>query len=189
MADGFVTLQARLKRFAKVAGEMVSLEFVERVAAVAQPHSLHAASSYKDSRRGEVIVLFTQDKNLAPRHDAIRGTGNGSPGACHTAPRNLSGSIPLLGNGKKDYVTLAKMAPETCRRDRGLRVSSNVREQRAWYVYDFANSAFASTVITLFFGPYLTSLAKAAAGADGRVHPFGIPVEPRSWWGYMVAFP
>ena len=66
-------------------------------------------------------------------------------------------------------------------------MSSNTREQRAWYLYDFANSAFASTVITLFLGPYLTSLAKAAAGADGRVHPFGIPVEPRSWWGYMVA--
>jgi MFS transporter, UMF1 family len=54
-------------------------------------------------------------------------------------------------------------------------------------VYDFANSAFASTVVTLFLGPYLTSLAKAAAGTDGRVYPLGIPVEPRSWWGYMVA--
>src|SRR3954470_10854763 len=62
-----------------------------------------------------------------------------------------------------------------------------MNEQRAWYVYDFANSAFASTVITLFLGPYLTSLAKNAAGADGFVHPLGIPVEPRSWWGYMVA--
>jgi len=68
-----------------------------------------------------------------------------------------------------------------------LSPSLNAKEQRAWYVYDFANSAFASTVITLFLGPYLTSLAKAAAGSDGRVYPFGIPVEPRSWWGYMVA--
>jgi MFS transporter, UMF1 family len=66
-------------------------------------------------------------------------------------------------------------------------LNTSAREQRAWYVYDFANSAFASTVITLFLGPYLTSLAKAAAGADGMVRPFGIPVEPRSWWGYMVA--
>lgn len=62
-----------------------------------------------------------------------------------------------------------------------------MNQQRAWYVYDFANSAFASTVITLFLGPYLTSLAKNAAGPDGFVYPFGIPVEPRSWWGYMVA--
>lgn len=68
-----------------------------------------------------------------------------------------------------------------------IQPSANAREQRAWYVYDFANSAFASTVVTLFLGPYLTALAKAAAGADGRVHPFGIPIEPRSWWGYMVA--
>lgn len=66
-------------------------------------------------------------------------------------------------------------------------MSGNAREQRAWYIYDFANSAFASTVITLFLGPYLTAMAKAAAGPDGFVHPFGIPVDPRSWWGYMVA--
>lgn len=60
-------------------------------------------------------------------------------------------------------------------------------EQRGWYVYDWANSAFSSTVVTLFLGPYLTALAKTAAGADGRVYPFGIPVEPRSWWGYLIA--
>jgi MFS transporter, UMF1 family len=61
------------------------------------------------------------------------------------------------------------------------------REQRGWYMYDFANSTFASTVLTLFLGPYLTALAKAAAGADGRVHPLGIPVDPRSWWGYLIS--
>lgn len=61
------------------------------------------------------------------------------------------------------------------------------REQRGWYMYDWANSTFASTVITLFLGPYLTALAKAAAGPDGRIHPLGIPVDPRSWWGYMVS--
>src|ERR1700678_731401 len=61
------------------------------------------------------------------------------------------------------------------------------REQRGWYMYDFANSTFASTVLTLFLGPYLTALAKAAAGADGRVYPLGIPVDPRSWWGYLIS--
>ena len=62
-----------------------------------------------------------------------------------------------------------------------------MNERRGWYVYDWANSAFASTVLTLFLGPYLTSLAKAAAMADGRVYPFGIAIEPRSWWGYLVS--
>jgi len=60
-------------------------------------------------------------------------------------------------------------------------------ERRCWYFYDFANSAFASTVITLFLGPWLTALAKNAAGADGLVHPLGIPVDPRSYWSYLVS--
>jgi len=54
-------------------------------------------------------------------------------------------------------------------------------------MYDWAHSVFHSTVITLFLGPYLTALAKAAAGPDGRVHPLGIPVDPRSWWGYLIS--
>jgi UMF1 family MFS transporter len=60
-------------------------------------------------------------------------------------------------------------------------------EQRAWYFYDFGNSAFASTVLTLLLGPYLTALARSAARPDGLVYPLGIPVEPRSWWSYLVA--
>ena len=61
------------------------------------------------------------------------------------------------------------------------------REQHGWYMYDWAHSVFHSTVVTLFLGPYLTALAKAAAGPDGRVHPLGIPVDPRSWWGYLIS--
>ena len=41
----------------------------------------------------------------------------------------------------------------------------SVREQRGWYMYDFANSAFSTTVVTLFMGPYLTAIAKSAADA------------------------
>ena len=61
------------------------------------------------------------------------------------------------------------------------------REQRAWFVYDWANSAFSSTVVTLFLGPYLTAIAKAAAGPDGYIHPFGLTIDPRSLWGYLVS--
>ena len=60
-------------------------------------------------------------------------------------------------------------------------------EQRGWYFYDFANSAFSSTVVTLFLGPYLTSVAKRGADAAGMIHPLGIPVEPRAYWGYLVS--
>ncbi len=64
---------------------------------------------------------------------------------------------------------------------------TRLREQRYWYLYDWANSAFASTVVTLFLGPYLTELAKGAADASGYIHPFGLKIEPRSWWGYLVS--
>ncbi len=60
-------------------------------------------------------------------------------------------------------------------------------EQRGWYMYDFANSAFSTTVVTLFLGPYLTVLAKSAADAQGFVHPLGLSVDARSYWSYMVS--
>lgn len=60
-------------------------------------------------------------------------------------------------------------------------------EQRAWYVYDFANSAYSSTVVTLFLGPWLTALAKRAADAGGHVYPLGIQVDARSYWSYLIA--
>jgi len=62
------------------------------------------------------------------------------------------------------------------------------REQRGWYVYDWANAPFHTTVVTVFLGPYLTSvLARQAADAHGFIHPLGIPVAVRAYWGYLVA--
>jgi len=61
------------------------------------------------------------------------------------------------------------------------------REQRAWYVYDWANSAFSTTVVTLFLGPYLTALARAAADSNLRIHPLGISIDARAYWSYVVA--
>jgi UMF1 family MFS transporter len=61
------------------------------------------------------------------------------------------------------------------------------REQVGWCMYDFANSAFYTTVITLFLGPYLTALATSAADASGYVHPLGLPIYARSFWSYAVS--
>lgn len=61
------------------------------------------------------------------------------------------------------------------------------REQVGWCMYDFANSAFYTTVITLFLGPYLTALATNAADASGYVHPLGLPIYARSFWSYAVS--
>jgi MFS transporter, UMF1 family len=61
------------------------------------------------------------------------------------------------------------------------------REQRGWYLYDWANSPFFTSVLLVFLGPYLTELAKAAADAHGYIHPFGIPVDARSLYPYLIS--
>ncbi len=66
-------------------------------------------------------------------------------------------------------------------------LSSKRREQRGWYFYDWANSAFYTTVVTVFLGPYLTEVAKAAAGEGGFVYPLGIKVDVESFFPYVVS--
>ncbi|MFZ3571827.1 MFS transporter [Streptomyces sp. BH097] len=61
------------------------------------------------------------------------------------------------------------------------------REQRGWYFYDWACSVYSTSVLTVFLGPYLTSVAKAAADPDGFVHPLGIPVRAGSFFAYSVS--
>ncbi|WP_338694293.1 MFS transporter [Streptomyces sp. Q6] len=61
------------------------------------------------------------------------------------------------------------------------------REQRGWYFYDWACSVYSTSVLTVFLGPYLTSVAKTAADADGFVHPLGIPVRAGSFFAYTVS--
>ncbi len=66
-------------------------------------------------------------------------------------------------------------------------VVSTRRERVGWYFYDWANSAFSTTVVTVFLGPYLTSIAENAQDASGRVHPLGIPVASGSLFAYTIS--
>jgi MFS transporter, UMF1 family len=61
------------------------------------------------------------------------------------------------------------------------------RERLGWYAYDWANTAFATTVVTVFLGPYLTAIARAAADADGFVRPLGVPVPAGAVFPYVVS--
>ncbi len=65
--------------------------------------------------------------------------------------------------------------------------SAHRREQIGWYFYDWANSAFSTTVVTVFLGPYLTALAEAAADADRFIYPIGIKVKAGSFFPYIVS--
>ncbi|MFF7975185.1 MFS transporter [Streptomyces sp. NPDC007905] len=61
------------------------------------------------------------------------------------------------------------------------------REQRGWYFYDWACSVYSTSVLTVFLGPYLTSVAEKAADADAYVHPLGVPVRAGSFFAYSVS--
>ena len=61
------------------------------------------------------------------------------------------------------------------------------REQRGWYFYDWASSAFYTTVVTVFFGPYVTMIARSAADSAGFIHPLGIQVAVQAYWEYLVS--
>ncbi|MFD6999636.1 MFS transporter [Streptomyces mirabilis] len=79
------------------------------------------------------------------------------------------------------------MGTETVRAQATDEVTERRREQRGWYFYDWACSVYSTSVLTVFLGPYLTSVAKHAADADGFVHPLGVPVRAGSFFAYTVS--
>ena len=111
--EGFVHIRGRVKRFAKVAGEMVSLEVVEHIANTAAPDYEHAASIVSDVQRGESIILFTSDKKLKREDLQIVAKNLGLPELAVARKIIAVEAIPLLGTGKTDYVTLKQMAEAT----------------------------------------------------------------------------
>jgi MFS transporter, UMF1 family len=64
---------------------------------------------------------------------------------------------------------------------------SDSRERFGWYAYDWGPSAFRATVVTVFLGPYLGTVADRAADARGLVHPLGIPIASGSLFAYTVS--
>ncbi|WP_263769037.1 bifunctional acyl-ACP--phospholipid O-acyltransferase/long-chain-fatty-acid--ACP ligase [Propionivibrio soli] len=112
-ADGFLHIRGRIKRFAKIAGEMVSLEVVEGLAKAAGQGFAHAASTRPDASKGEALVLFTTSPHLRREHLLAAAKAAGASELAVPRTIRVVKEIPLLGTGKTDYVTLKRMAEET----------------------------------------------------------------------------
>lgn len=110
--DGFVAIQGRTKRFAKIAGEMVSLAAVEAVLQAVWPGANHAVVSIPDARKGEMLVLLTEHEaaTLDGLSDQFRSRGLTEL----SVPRRIVRikPLPLLGTGKTDYVMAQRIAME-----------------------------------------------------------------------------
>ena len=109
--DGYVTIQGRAKRFAKIGGEMVSLSAVEAHVSELWPEFAHAVVSIPDRRKGEQLVLVTEnhdaDRKYISEHSArTKGLSE------LMIPRNIAmvDKLPVLGTGKVDYVTIQEIA-------------------------------------------------------------------------------
>ena len=104
--EGFITIAGRAKRFAKIAGEMISLTLVEGIAASIFPELLHAAITKKCTRKGEQIILFTEAEKLdrVVLIKKVKEQGYSElliPSQIHSGIK-----IPVLPSGKIDYIGL-----------------------------------------------------------------------------------
>jgi acyl-[acyl-carrier-protein]-phospholipid O-acyltransferase/long-chain-fatty-acid--[acyl-carrier-protein] ligase len=111
-AEGFITIKGRAKRFAKIAGEMISLSAVEAMVAALWPQAQSAVVSIPDARKGEKLVLVTTQADatreaLLKQARASGATELSAPGLVMVVDR-----VPLLGTGKTDYVATTALARE-----------------------------------------------------------------------------
>jgi acyl-[acyl-carrier-protein]-phospholipid O-acyltransferase/long-chain-fatty-acid--[acyl-carrier-protein] ligase len=116
--EGFVTIRGRVKRFAKIAGEMVSLGAVEMIAQNLWPEDNHAVVSVPDRRKGERVVLITTAEEATRDRIADASKRSGYPELWIPNSIIHVGEVPVLGTGKTDYQTARKVAIERLEGDR-----------------------------------------------------------------------
>ena len=111
-AERFVTIVARAKRFAKIAGEMVSMPAAEALAAGLWPDAAHAVVAVPDSRKGEALVLLTTRADATPA--ALLAHARAKGAAEIAVPRTIQvvEKLPLLGTGKVDYGAATQMVTD-----------------------------------------------------------------------------
>ncbi|HVI32836.1 AMP-binding protein [Phenylobacterium sp.] len=114
--DQWVKILGRVKRFAKVGGEMVSLTAAEDLASAVWPECRHAVVALPDPKKGERLVLVTDKRDAEPAPLLAHAQSIGAPEIA--VPRKIIRvpEIPVLGTGKTDYVALQRIVDAEIRR-------------------------------------------------------------------------
>lgn len=110
--DGFITIKGRAKRFAKIAGEMVSLTAVEANIARLWKDYHHAVVAVPDEKKGEQLVLFTTRPNTTFSEISADFKAQGLSDLFVPKKIQVLEEMLLMGTGKVDYVTLSEKAKE-----------------------------------------------------------------------------
>lgn len=115
--DGFISIKGRAKRFAKIGGEMISLAAVESYINKASPEGHHVVVAVADERKGEQLLLVTNDESLS-RH-TVKEAAKAAQVSEIMVPRTviLVEEMPVLGTGKTDYPAVQKIADGHFKRD------------------------------------------------------------------------
>lgn len=111
-AQGFISIKGRAKRFAKIAGEMVSLSAIEAMSAELWPQLNTVVVSLPDPRKGERLALLTTDATSTREAFLQFAKRKGVTELSVPAEFLVVEKIPLLGSGKPDYVAALAMAKE-----------------------------------------------------------------------------
>jgi len=107
--EGYIAILGRVKRFAKIGGEMVSLSAVEGLVSAVWPEARHAVISVADSRKGEKLVLVTERKDADVKQIADWAREHGAPELAVPKKIVKVGELPVLGTGKTDYVSIQSL--------------------------------------------------------------------------------
>jgi acyl-[acyl-carrier-protein]-phospholipid O-acyltransferase / long-chain-fatty-acid--[acyl-carrier-protein] ligase len=110
--EGFVTIKGRAKRFAKVGGEMISLAAVEMLAAELWPNHPSAVVAAPDARKGERLILVTQQKDATRSQFIAFARENHASELMIPSEIMIVDKMPMLGSGKVDLVSLGKLVQD-----------------------------------------------------------------------------
>jgi len=110
--DGFIQIKGRAKRFAKIAGEMISLTAVEASILKIWAGFEHAVVAIADEKKGEQLVLFTTRPDTTFSEIVTDFKAQGLSELCVPKKIKVLETMCLMGNGKVDYVALNQLAQE-----------------------------------------------------------------------------